>query len=353
MKPLKFAILTMLLANVCISHAQISLDYNLMRGGDALNRTRVNIADFGEAGKNKVWTFKKDWSDGVSLVERIISNSGNDTIAIFKKDGIVHYTLRGDTLFYKGCQQRRAYRLLEKGRACLSFPFHYGDSISSFYAGYGREENSGISIQGRGSTVADGTGILTDGKDTLRNVIRLQLADDYTDTYEGQAEIKYHSDKCQWFCAGYRYPVMESFVTSVIGNDGKLTPIDSATFLFLPELQEELGDADNELLRMKQDGAKANGTGNALDTESITVTSAAISADGSFLDVNYALSSTADITIWGSDITGNTLCYSHNPKMGAGIYAEHIRLTRKPAGNVVAMKIQVGSESFSLKVSRD
>lgn len=71
---------------------------------------------------------------------------------------------------------------------------------------------------------------------------------------------------------GSRYPVMESFVTSVVGNDGNWAPIDSATFLFLPELQEELGDADNESLRMKQDVTKANGTENTLDAECITVT---------------------------------------------------------------------------------
>lgn len=353
MKSRILAVLILLFVNMCISHAQISLGYNLMRGGDKLNRTIVDFADFGEAGKDKAWTFKKDVDNGVGMVERIISNIGNDTIAIFKEDGIVHYTLRGDTLFYKGCQRRRAYRLLEKGRACLSYPFCYGDSISSFYAGYGREENSDISIHGWGSTVADGTGILTDGKDTLRNVIRLHLSDDYTETYKGQAEIRYHSDKCQWFCAGYRYPVMESFVTSVAGNDGRLTPIDSATLLFLPELQAELDDADNELSRMKQGGGKTNATEGILDAESITVNSAVLSADGSFLDVNYTLSSTADITIWGSDITGNTLCYSHNPKRSEGIYTERIRLTRKPVGNVVAMKIQVGSEVFSLKVSRE
>ena len=216
----------------------ISLDSNSLRNGDILHRIQAAYSNPGPGGEDCVWQLGIADKQNPEFIQKIVTSG--DTIAILGQERIIHYIVRGDTLWYKGEQGRRSYRLFSPLRPYLHYPFQYGDSISGGYYGEGMDENLKLEIFGWGRSAAEGLGILTDGTDTLKNVIRLHLSDNFTEVYNNEYSISMHEDRYLWFCVGCRYPVMESVRRSMLTNDTTILPLDSITYLYLPEMQTEL-----------------------------------------------------------------------------------------------------------------
>lgn len=327
--------------------AQIPLSYsrNAMRTGDVLYKVKVDYVDAGTHGINQVWHLGSVSEQDKEVIQGIVSKG--DTVSVMEKGYISHFILQGDTLFAKGKQQRRSYRLYADGRPLIHYPFHYGDSISGNYSGVGRDENFDLTVHGWGYTIADGIGMLTDGEDTLRHVIRLHMHDEYVENYDRQAEICFKCDHYLWFCAGYRYPIMESI--RCMDADGM--PTDSATYLLLPIQQHILGeDAINDslLLQLDTEEALAKERSNTIST--LSSIQAEVSMDGGKLTVNYSLSADSDVSFVACDIIGNILGASQCVNKAGGDWQETIALNRKPIGNVLMLNIQCGEEKISMKV---
>ncbi len=339
-----------------LAQTPISRATNTMRSGDILYKLKVDYVDAGNAGQGKVWTLGRVTDDSEEYLQSIAAKG--DTIAILEKGNILHYLMHGDTLFYKGHQQRRAYQLYDKERPVMRYPFHYGDSISGNYNGKGWDENLELSVQGWGYSVADGIGVLTDGTDTLRHVTRLHLFDDYVESYGDQADFHLQSHQYLWFCAGYRYPVMESIQKFLVEDDNTVTPTESVTYMYLPTQQYDLGeDASNDSILQQlaiadaqQQRIKDSNTTNGAN--SLSSINAFLSADGMYLTVNYTLSTNADLTIYAFDALGNMLGTSYLHNIEAGEWQEYITLNRKPIAYVLMLNVRCGEETISLKVNR-
>lgn len=348
------SIIIFLLISICqCLLAQIPLSYsnNQMRSGDFLCKVVVDYVDAGESGPNKVWMLGQITDHSKNYYQGIVSCG--DTIALFEKGCIQHYFMHGDTLCYKGNQQRRSYRLYDIERPVLRYPFAYGDSISGHYIGEGIDENYDLTIDGWGYSVADGMGILTNGEDTLHNVMRLHMFDEYVENYDNKTEIHLRNDHFLWYCAGYRYPVMESFRRLAIEDGATEVPLDSVTYLFLPAMQSSLGeDAANYALLNQLTGDQGQDNmqnGNIIS--SLSDVHAELSANGRSLNVSYSLSSESDLSFYAFDIIGNILGSFHSQNKETGQWQECIPLSRIPVANVLMLNIRCNEETTSIKVN--
>ena len=193
------------LSTSVIAQVSLTAPTSGLRHGDFLCRVEIPYESEGERGEATIWTLPDIPDDSPDHLQAIRSNG--DTIVIYEEGRMLHYLMRGDTLYNKGEQSRRAYRILSQERPELVYPFQYGDSISGTYEGDCQYEGRRYAVSGSGYTMADGMGILTDGEDTLRHVLRLHLHDYFEDDYGNGTTERWSRDCFRWYCMGYRYPV--------------------------------------------------------------------------------------------------------------------------------------------------
>ena len=342
-----FAILLALSAPA-MAQVSITTTTNSFRHGDILCRVEIPYESEGERGETSVWTLPAIPDDSPDYLQAIRSNG--DTIVIYEQGRMLHYLMRGDTLYNKGEQSRRSYRILSQERPELVYPFQFGDSISGSYEGDCQYEDIRYAVSGSGYTVADGTGILTDGEDTLRHVLRLHLHDYFVDDYGNETKDRWSRDCYRWYCMGYRYPVMETVITYLL-DGAEQEQISSATYLYLPVMQMELNeDVPNEelLARLEADGSSSQGGQGG--GGSLASVDASLSPDGQSLTISYSLNSTSDITFYACDIMGNVLGTAHYEDREAGVWQEFLTLSRRPIGNALMLSIRCGDEIQCMKV---
>ena len=332
------------------SQIPLTTSTNTLRHGDILCKIEVPYVEQGERGNESIWHLpeipdgSKEWLQAI--------NSNIDTVAIYESGRILHYFAHGDTLCEKGFQSPRAYKIYSQERTYLRYPFQYGDSISGYFSGDCRNENDYFKVAGFGYTVSDGLGSLTDGEDTLRHVTRLHLVDDYVFAYSDSTNNYMRDERFLWYCAGFRYAIMESHKTSIYEN-GQLMPIDSISYLYLPYMQLELAeDTVNEELLAELKAADAayaalcqgHGVGN------LSSINASLSSDELSVTINYQLSSDTGISFYACDITGTLLGSVQYQNREAGDWQDSIVLSRRPIGGTLMLRIDCGNERFSLKV---
>lgn len=344
---------------VCCWHTMtaqipISSEANSFRTGDKLCKVQVDYVAPGDGGPNEVWPLGRMTKESQDFLQTIAS--ARDTIAIFERGRIQHYLVHGDTLVDKGEQSRRAFCLYSQERPMLRYPFQYGDSLSGSFLGQGREENIKTSRSGWGYSVADGMGMLTDGEDTIPHIMRIHFFDEYTDTYYTGDTISFHiqCDRYSWYCAGYRYPIMESIRWATVAEGSATIPFDSVTYLFLPVMQMELAeDAVNDsILNLVAIADAANAETQASTKSALASINAGLSAGGTRLDISYTLDGESSIDFCACDILGNILGHAHYEKQEAGEWQECIVLNRKPISNVLTLNIKCGDNSMVIKIYR-
>ena len=325
---------------------------NTLRHGDILCKIEVPYVEQGDRGSDAVWHLPEIPEKGKEHLQTI--NSNTDTVAVYEEGRILHYLAKGDTLLLKGQQSPRAYRIYSQERPYMRYPFQYGDSISGNYKGDCRDENEYYTLDGFGYTVADGSGCLTDGEDTLKHVIRLHLSDDYVNTYSDGTAEHLKEDRYLWYCAGYRYAVMESVKTSRYEKEG-LVPTDSITYLYLPYMQLDLAEdaANNHLIaELAAADAAREALSHGQGVGAITAIDAKLSPDGQTVTIQYQLGSDSDITFYACDITGSMLGSVMYQNRETGEWQDTLALDRRPIGNTLILSVRCGKEQFSLKVSK-
>lgn len=178
MKKLSYSVLLFFLiaTRFVPAPAQISLTATTSspRHGDMLCRVELPHVSEGQRGEASIWTLPAIPDDSSDHLQAIRSNG--DTVVIYEQNRMLHFLVRGDTLYNKGEQSRRAYRIFSQERPELAYPFQYGDSISGSYESDCQYEGIRYVVSGSGYTVSDGMGLLTDGEDTLHHVLRIHLS---------------------------------------------------------------------------------------------------------------------------------------------------------------------------------
>lgn len=267
--------------------------------------------------------------------------------AVLAIEPILEAIFHNDSYAYR--HNRSAHDAIGKAK---ERSFGYGDRIEGSYAGEGRDESLTYTVDGNGYTDADGTGVLTDGVDTLRHVTRLHMHDEYTLDYGQRQELQHLAeDRYLWYCAGYRYPVQETWQLS-LREDSALMPIDSTAYLYLPVMQ--LADLSNDPENAQILAALAAADDSiqvSMSSGPFSPISAILSPDGTSLTLTYELDAASPLRILACDILGSLLGYAHYDARPAGTWQENIALSRRPVGGIVVVNVECGAQSLMMKVT--
>lgn len=340
-------------SQLTLGQTGLSISTNSPRHADILCKVEIPYISAGDRGIDIVWQLGEITNNSKDHLQLV--NSNGDTIAIYEEGRILHYLVRGDTLYNKGIQSRRAHQILSNERPLLCYPFQYGDSLAGSFMGEGHYENTKYTVCGYGYTVADGMGSLTDEEDTLRHVTRLRQLDDYVLDYGKDGIEHILEERHQWYCAGYRYAVLESVVTSVY-VDNSLSHADSISYIYLPVMQMELDEdvANEQILVELAEKDLSNGlAGSSQGAGSLTQITTALSSDGQSLTIYYQLDACSDITFVACDIMGNMLASVQYQNKAVGSWQECLVLSRQPIGGVLMLNIRCGEQLLSLKVVQE
>lgn len=355
-------VIVILLAVDSYAQTSITYQYNGYRDGDKLYRVVANDASLGDRGENCVWELPSARKDGNYFRQTVILR--NDSLTIVEGDLMLHYIATDKELSMRGYQTRDLYSVQDRLTPELKYPFAYGDSIAGTFS---RKtvyyDTFPIEEEGSCYTVCDGRGNLTDGNDTLRDVLRVHHHSTIISEYDNEdgddvehvvSEVA--EDKYLWYCPGCRYPVMDTRVITCKEN-GKTVSDTTFTSLYLPDLQlSELAyDDANSQLNAQEDAfghdADQDTNSNDNDTTFPIKTSATLLPNHSEIVLDYTVTEDTDATFYAYDLAGRMLgCVTHL-SLGKGEYHETMVLDKRPVNNVVMLAIIAGDKKLVIKVS--
>lgn len=356
------AAIAILLAIDAYAQTSITSRYNGYRDGDKLYRVVADDTSPGDRGEDCVWELPSAEKDDKYFKQTIFLR--NDSLTIVEGDLMLHYIATDKELSMRGSQTRDMYSVQDRLTPELRYPFAYGDSIAgTFSRRTVYYDTFPVEGEGRCYTVCDGRGVLSDGNETLKDVLRVHHHSTFTSEYDNEdgddvehvvSEVA--EDKYLWYCPGCRYPVMDTRVITCKEN-GKVVSDTTFTSLYLPDLQlSELAydDANSQLIAQKDAFGHADGQdadGNNDETTFPIKTSAALQASHGEIVLDYTVTEETDATFYAYDLAGRLLGYVTHLSLGKGEYHETMVLDKRPVNNVVMLAIIAGDAKQVIKVS--
>jgi len=214
---------------------------NLPHVGDSIVKQQVDYIDPGIPGKNIDWDFRsvKPVNEFYNLRYQ---SSPDDSLQLtgIEHGTVYRYLLQGDTLLHIGFENSTTLMKYIKPELKIRFPFHLGDTISSWFEGEGEYcHRIALSVAGKTTITADATGTLyTPLGLTFNNVLRVKCLREYFQT--GIDSVKMYLESYAWYAQGNRYPVFETIRTSTQKMGKKDTEQKVASFFYPPAKQAEL-----------------------------------------------------------------------------------------------------------------
>lgn len=332
--------LIFLLHGTLFSQIPLTIDSELLRGGDFLNKIEVPFVNPGSEGKNVVWEFCR-LSDGHSNLWQTISKSDTG-IDILEYDRMSHFELKDDILYYKGARNGISFVEYQEGRRLLKYPLQYGDSISGTCYGKGcSEDGLSYTIKGIYSTIADGTGSLTDGEDEMPGITRLHLRDEISKAYETGTVERLVSDRYLWYAEDHSYPIMES-VKTLLQRYGTSDVVERVSYSYLHAQSRTNGSV--------QSGKDATITGKYASRR-VEIVKTTLSSVDLKLTVDYILDAEASLSLTVTDIAGNILGSTqyHSEKGEEGQIS--ISLAHRPFGSALMLNVKNGDQQVTVIVN--
>ena len=311
----------------------------------------VPFSDAGPRGEDAVWLYDlSNASESTEIVTRLASDSSALCV-----DGrnILSYQWVADSLFVTGFENRMVRMTYDQPVVLLPCPFAFGDSVASHFSGHGVYGGRvHMLIDGECYTVADGVGVLTDGSDTLYNVIRLHHHREYAKLVCGTDSASELPDRradgisedvYTWHVAGVSHPVMESVVRSAL-HDGGETLLCQAARLLL----------DQDLLSLLTSDAESAADGDAASASEDFPVDYAASYDPASGAITIELGPTdhpVSVSVDAYDFMGNLLgSASFNTKIGIQ-EQKNVKLLREPIKNVVILSVKADGVQHSSKIN--
>lgn len=347
------------LATGSFAQTPITSQYNGYRDGDKLYRIVADDTSLGNRGENCVWELPSAQKDGDFVRQTIILR--NDSLTIVEGDLMLHYIATDKGLSMRGFQSRDMYSVQDSLSPQLKYPFAYGDSIAGAYSRkttyYGT-----FSIEGEGTcyTVCDGWGILTDGDETLEDVLRIHQHntiiseyDDVNDEDETEHVVsEVTEDKYLWYCSGCRYPVMDTRIIKCVSN-GETVSDTTYTSLYMPELQlSELAydEANSQLIAQRESlGQSSDQSGNDETPFPITM-SASLQPGNREIMLDYLVAEDVNARFYACDLAGRLLGSITHVSLGKGEHRETMALINRPISSVVMLTMIAGDRQEVIKV---
>lgn len=350
-----------LLAIDVSAQTSITSQYNGYRDDDKLYRIVANDTTLGNRGDSCVWKLPAAQDDDNFFKQTVYLR--NDSLTIVENDLMLHYIATEQGLSIRGFQTRDMYSVQDTLSLELKYPFAYGDSISDTFSRTSTYYNT-FTVRENGScyTVCDGRGILTDGEETLKDVLRVHYhsttISEYNNVEDGNAlpEVsEVTEDKYVWYYPGCRYPVMDTRIITSKSN-GEIIADTTFTSLYLPEVQlAELpyDDDNSELIAQREALEQSSGQGGSDDEGEkpfpITM-SATLQANHTEITLDYFVSEETDATFYACDMAGRLLgCVTHL-SLSEGEHHETMVLKNRPINSIVMLTMVVGNRQEVLKV---
>jgi hypothetical protein len=312
---------------ICLlTHAQtLSTHRNYFRSGDVIIKQQVEFKDPGAYGKNQVWDFSRlnTHNDKYQLV--YLDSLENDTTHIIgiEHETFYYYGLKRDTLWLNGYVNRTSNMEYYQPEAILRFPFRYGDTLRTTFAGKGYYcQSLDIVSKGYSKVCADALGkLITPDNDTLKNVLRLKRVKEFTGIGIDNAAMR--METYQWYARGSRYPVFESIKTFTLRNDSVLENF-STSFYFSTVSREQL----------QEDLANANLIDDTATPDEVLINCKTypnpVATD---FTVDYDLSVNAQVSFLLCDISGRPWANIPNKNLKAGVQQQLISMSGLHSGN--------------------
>lgn len=354
--------ISLLLAIDVSAQTSITFQYNGYRDGDRLYRIVANDTTLGSGGENCVWQLPSAQDDGKVFKQTVYLR--NDSLTIVEGDALFHYIATDKELSMRGFQMRGMLSVQDRLSPELTYPFAYGDSISgvysrrtTYYDTFTAEEECNC------YTVCDGRGVLTDGYETLEDVLRIHhhntVLSEYDDE-DGDSAVHIVSevteDKYLWYCAGCRYPVMDTRVVKCKEN-GETVSDTTFTSLYMPDLQiSELAydDANSLLIAQREALGQSSGQGGNDNEDGVPFPvemSATLQPGHGEISLDYLVTEDTDATFYAYDMAGRLLGHAAHVSLAKGAYHETMVLEQRPLSGIVMLTMIAGNKRQVVKVS--
>ena len=355
-------VIALLLAVGAFAQPSITNRHNGYRDGDRLYRIVASDTTLGNRGENCVWELPPVQDDGNVFKQTIFLR--NDSLTIIEEDFLLHYIATDKELSMRGFQTREMYSLQDRLLTELKYPFAYGDSISGTYSRRTTYYDT-FTTEEKGScyTVCDGWGVLTDGYEILKDVLRIHHHNTILSEYDDEegdsvqhivSEVS--EDKYLWYYSGCRYPVMDTRIITCREN-GETVSDTTFTSLYMPDLQiSELAydDANSQLLAQREvleQSSNQGGSNNGNEAPFPVRMSAALQPGHGEISLDYHVLEDTDAAFYAYDMAGRLLgCVAHI-SLTKGEHHETMVLERRPINNIVMLTIIAGDQQQVIKVS--
>lgn len=354
--------IVLLFATGSFAQTSITSRYNGYRDGDQLYRVVADEASLGDRGGNCVWELPSAQKDDRYFKQTIFLR--NDSLTIVEGDLMLHYIATDKDLSLRGFQTRDMYSVQDRLVPELKYPFAYGDSIAGTFSRktvcYGTFSDEG---EGYCYTVCDGRGILTDGNETLKDVLRVHHHNTNISEYDDEDEdtvvhivSEVTEDKYLWYYAGCRYPVMDTRVIKCKLN-GETVSDTTYTSLYMPDVQlSELAydDANSQLIAQREayeQSPDPDGNDNDREIPFPIKMSASLKPGNREIRLDYQVSEDITATFYACDLAGRVLGSIVHSSLSQGEHHETMVLNNRPINSIVMLTMLAGDRKQVIKVS--
>src|ERR1035437_3749596 len=203
------------------THAQssqkLTTDRNAYRADDQIVKQQVEFKDPGSNGRGLFWDFSmlQSINEEYALKYFIPDSTNMTRICGMEHNTRYYYLQQRDSLWATGFENSTTYMEYPVPELRLKFPYAYGDTLFSFFTGYGEYcHRIPLIVKGYTRTIADAEGdLLLPKSEKVKKALRVHTLRYYTETSKDSIEMTL--DTYSWYAIGIRYPVFESVKTSI------------------------------------------------------------------------------------------------------------------------------------------
>ena len=356
----------------------LNKQFNSPRASDIIVKQRVEYKDPGRCGANVLWNFSKlkTLDDSYTLA---YSQVGDSIVGTEHRTNY-YYTLRGDSLLLNGYQNPTTWVKNVRPELLLKYPVQFGDSLTSYYQGYGKYSNELLlQTMGVATVKTDAYGMMImPGGDTLKNVLRVHTHKRLTDKTDGlykwnfvhllslppvntdSIDFRLENDSAvweietlRWYEGGYRYPIFET-MRSVIVKNGSVKELFNMSFFYPPQVHYYLNDDPDNLAVLEEDESKDHNQGgdcedDNLPGEDILNYNLHSDLNSNTTTLEFHLEQGAEVSIYLYDMQGRILVTHPKEYYSSGYYSRTIDLPDSGMKQFL-LRIIVNEKSYTEKL---
>jgi len=371
---MKYIILFFALSlNIYIAKGQtLTYEQNAFCTDDEIEKQEVNYVSPLEGGKDLLWDYRNIIPLADISNEVILSDTAQNFLFY---DGFCSYRYNASSeglycLGYDAPNLRVNYLLVD---TLLTYPFSYGDSISSLLYGEGiYSDNLYMAVYGKTYRKADAAGkLLVPEKDTLHHVLRIHehallsqalshsnhilksgnVSVSYADSillHLDNDSLKWCIDTYSWYVEGYRYPVFRTIETNILRHGIVLSTI-RKSYIYSLDCMDGLYDEHNLQRRTTQEyeTLSLQGVDGIKDNPDISYT---FSDDGRRVSFNVVSNPGTHISLQLTTIQGIIL-HRIPDAVSDGIYSVTLPLP-DAAVNTYLVTLFIEGKPQTIKISR-